>query len=117
MLFRAFFYTSITQKGYKYSVIGILTMVVMLIVSCFIINLRVVPNELRLYSSTTPSFKAYDEMTWEYPIGLVNPYYVLHSIPDSSNSTVFSEENFIHDFEFIQKIISRFKTHTTLPPT
>lgn len=89
----------------------------MFIISCFIVNLSVVPDELRLYSRDTPSFKAYDEITWEYPVSFVTPYYVLRTVPDTDNSTVFSEENFIHDFEFIQKVISRFKTHTTLPPT
>lgn len=89
----------------------------MLVVSGFFIRFNLVPNELKLYSTRTPAYKSYDEITWEYPVSFVNPYYIIRTVPESSNATIFSQENFIHDFEFIQKVLSRFKTHTTLPPT
>ena len=70
------------------------------------------------FPKDSESYKAYDQISDKFPASIIAPYYMLFRVPiDDLNTTLYDKENFVYNLEYAQKVLSRYKTITSLTPT
>lgn len=80
-----------------------------------LIILHTFPNR---FSENSESYQAYDKISDKFPTSVISPYYMLFNVPSGElNATLYDEKYFIYNLEYSQKILSRYKTITSLTPT
>ena len=109
--FLAYLYIRLYQRPRACAGAVILCLVVFYAFTGATVKFSVVPDEKSLFPTGTESFKGYQEIAAKFPASVITPYFVMFSAEQEvgRNRSVFSEENFVHNFEYSQKFLTRYK--------
>lgn len=109
--FLAYFYIRLYQRPRVCAGTILLCLLVLYAFTGATVKFSVTPDEKSLFPTGTESFRGYQEIAAKFPASIITPFYVMFSAagPDG-NRSVFSEDNFIYNFEYSQKFMTRYKS-------